>query len=273
MVFQVFSMVQMRDGLFRRPHPVFWRLVMGMAVLYLCLLVFFLFQSADYARHMLTYIDPELGVPLPERSYGDDCRLYTPENPESSFYNFQQTVFDEFILAHFLGWWLKSMMFRDAWFCWVTSILFEILEYTFAHWLPNFTECWWDHFILDVLVCNAAGIFLGMKTCRMLEVKEYNWAGTESSAKPVTPPAKVVSVLRSNVGIDRFHWDVLSSGKRFLAVCLLVALVEVVELNAFFLKFVLWIPPPHFVNVGRLIMWFFMGMPAVREAYQFATDP
>jgi phosphatidylserine synthase 2 len=29
------------------------------------------------------------------------------------------------------------------------------------HWMPNFAECWWDHIILDVLVCNALGIFLG----------------------------------------------------------------------------------------------------------------
>lgn len=25
------------------------------------------------------------------------------------------------------------------------------------HMLPNFKECWWDSWILDVLLCNAAG--------------------------------------------------------------------------------------------------------------------
>lgn len=163
LVFLVFSMVQMRDGLFRRPHAVFWRIVMGMAVLYLCLLVFLLFQvnetkkkqgtnysfiyiqTPDFSRQLLKNIDPQLGVQLPERSYADDCRLYTPENEESSFYNFKATLLDEFILAHFIGWWLKAMMFRDVYFCWATSILFEVLEVTFAHWLPNFKECWWDH--------------------------------------------------------------------------------------------------------------------------------
>ena len=34
----------MKDGLFYRPHPVVWRTVMGAGVLYLCTLVFFLFQ-------------------------------------------------------------------------------------------------------------------------------------------------------------------------------------------------------------------------------------
>ena len=41
----------------------------------------------DFARHLLTYIDPNLGVELPERSYAVDCRLYTPEHPESKFIN------------------------------------------------------------------------------------------------------------------------------------------------------------------------------------------
>ncbi len=27
----------------------------------------------------------------------------------------------------------------------VTSIGFEILEYSLEHQLPNFSECWWDH--------------------------------------------------------------------------------------------------------------------------------
>ena len=25
------------------------------------------------------------------------------------------------------------------------SVMFEILEYTLEHQLPNFSECWWDH--------------------------------------------------------------------------------------------------------------------------------
>lgn len=25
------------------------------------------------------------------------------------------------------------------------------------HMLPNFNECWWDSWVLDVLVCNSLG--------------------------------------------------------------------------------------------------------------------
>lgn len=41
------------------------------------------------------------------------------------------------------------------------SIGFELMEVTFQHWLPNFNECWWDSWILDVAICNNLGIALG----------------------------------------------------------------------------------------------------------------
>jgi Phosphatidyl serine synthase len=36
----------------------------------------------------------------------------------------------------------------------VISILFEVMEYSLEHQLPNFAECWWDHWILDVFTSN-----------------------------------------------------------------------------------------------------------------------
>ena len=37
------------------------------------------------------------------------------------------------------------IIIRDVKLCFFISILFEIMELTFRHWLPNFNECWWDH--------------------------------------------------------------------------------------------------------------------------------
>ncbi len=37
------------------------------------------------------------------------------------------------------------------------------MELTFQHMLPNFNECWWDSWILDVAVCNFIGIYTGMQ--------------------------------------------------------------------------------------------------------------
>jgi phosphatidylserine synthase 2 len=56
-----------------------------------------------------------------------------------------QDKLDLFVATHFFGWWLKTLVLRDWWLCTVFSIMFEILEYTLEHQLPNFSECWWDH--------------------------------------------------------------------------------------------------------------------------------
>ena len=57
--------------------------------------------------------------------------------------------------------------------------MFEFLEYSLEHQLPNFSECWWDHWILDVLLCNAVGTILGVYTLRWLSMKVDNKINTE----------------------------------------------------------------------------------------------
>lgn len=101
----------------------------------------------------------------------------------------QGVLFDEFVIAHVLGWVFKMFMFRDFYVSWFLSIWFELLEYTFQHILPNFAECWWDHvriaillmislylthffstqWIVDVLICNALGIWIGSMILKKLE--------------------------------------------------------------------------------------------------------
>ncbi|KAE9450972.1 hypothetical protein C3L33_17128, partial [Rhododendron williamsianum] len=118
---------------------------------------FFDFQNRDDARQFMKFLHPDLGVELPERSYGADCRIYMPENPTNRFKNVYDTLFDEFVLAHIFGWWGKAIMFRNQPLLWVLSIGFELMELTFRHMLPNFNECWWDSIVLDILICNWFG--------------------------------------------------------------------------------------------------------------------
>ena len=73
--FLMFSMIQFRDGPFIRPHPAFWRIVLGVNLLYELALVFLLFQDLRSARRMMTFLDPALNVPLPEKSYAENCAL------------------------------------------------------------------------------------------------------------------------------------------------------------------------------------------------------
>lgn len=49
--------------------------------------------------------------------------------------------------------------------------MFEFLEYSLEHQLPNFSECWWDHWIFDVLICNGGGTIAGIYTLRWLSLK------------------------------------------------------------------------------------------------------
>lgn len=79
MSFLLFSTIQFRDGPFIRPHPAFWRIVLGVNLLYELALVFLLFQDIGSARELLTYIDPNLGRPLQhEKSYGENCAFTVP---------------------------------------------------------------------------------------------------------------------------------------------------------------------------------------------------
>ncbi|CAL1381710.1 unnamed protein product [Linum trigynum] len=78
-VFLAYCLLQAPSTILIRPHPALWRLVHGMAVIYLVALTFLLFQKRDDARQFMKFLHPDLGLELPERSYGADCRIYTPE--------------------------------------------------------------------------------------------------------------------------------------------------------------------------------------------------
>jgi hypothetical protein len=61
--------------------------------LYELSLVFLLFQDLESARNMMVLLDPSLGVPLPEKSYGEDCSL-TPTTLWVRVLAFFQTTFN-----------------------------------------------------------------------------------------------------------------------------------------------------------------------------------
>jgi len=104
-------------------------------------------------------------------------------------------------------------------------------------------------------------------------MKEYDWAGMWNAP---TKKSKIwYKVLQqfTPFSYDEYNWELLKDSKRFLSVCIVIGIFSVVELNAFFLKFLLWIPPPHPINIWRLVLWASIGMPGLREYYQFITDP
>ncbi|XP_071693264.1 CDP-diacylglycerol--serine O-phosphatidyltransferase 1-like isoform X2 [Rutidosis leptorrhynchoides] len=200
-VFLAYCLLQAPSTLLIRPHPAIWRLVHGMAVIYLVALTFLLFQNRDDARQFMKYLHPDLGVELPERSYGADCRIYVPDHPTNRFINVYETLFDEFVPAHLFGWWGKAIMIRNQSLLWVLSIGFELMELTFRHMLPNFNECWWDSIILDILICNWLGIKGGMLTVRYFDGKTYEWVG-------ISRQPNILGKVKRTLGqFTPAHWD------------------------------------------------------------------
>jgi len=246
-----------------------------MIVLWLFIDAFFL-QTPEFTRNFFTYIDVNLGKQLPERSYAVDCRVYTPERNDSRFYNLKSAIIDEFVPAHFLGWFGKALIYRDFHLSWFMSIWFEVLEKSLKHVIPNFAECWWDHLLLDILICNGLGIYTAHKLLNRFEAQQYNWMGINNLPinKIPTTSGKLKRVLIQFMPVNwiQFKWDFLSSPRRYVGIIFLVFLSSLVELNCFFLKFVLWHPPPHYIVIGRLVLWWLFSLPASREYYEFVSN-
>ncbi|KAK2177964.1 hypothetical protein NP493_570g03007 [Ridgeia piscesae] len=271
LVFVLFGVTHTPDGPFKRPHPAFWRLILCLSIVYELVLVFLLFQTADDARKLLTTIDENLGKELPEKDYGGNCRIYDPDNPEDPWHNVWDKM-DGFVVVHLFGWWLKTLILRDYWLCVVFSTMFEVMEYTLEHQLPNFSECWWDHWVMDALVCNALGIYLGMKTVKYLSMKTYHWRGMWNIP---TYRGKLSRILRQFTPYSwtDFDWKPTSSLKRWLAMLGVMAMFLFAELNTFYLKFVLWIPPPHPLCLSRLIFFLLIGAVTMREVFEYLDNP
>lgn len=219
------------------------------------MLTFLVFMSQENLQLVFrTIFDSSLGVPLPEQSYAEDCRVYTPENPVSSFANITGSI-DMFVAAHFFGWTVKMWIFRDNTMAWTASILFEIFEWTMEVWLENFKECWWDHLLLDTFGCNLIGMLIGLATMRLFKMRSYNWffeSTPEYESLSLWGKAKYYFSSREEfVRKGRWHW--LGSMQSFNSVLwFLFGVVSFLDLSYFFNKTNLNLQPSHWLLAVRL---------------------
>jgi phosphatidylserine synthase 2 len=70
-----------------------------------------------------------------------------------------------------------------------------------------------------------------------------------------------------------FTWNPLSSLERWVAVLGIVFMFLLTELNTFYLKFVLWWTPEHWINGLRLFFMLLWGSVCLRETFQLLDDP
>ncbi|KAB1251287.1 Phosphatidylserine synthase 2 [Camelus dromedarius] len=125
---------------------------------------------------------------------------------------------------------------------------------------------------MDVLVCNGLGIYCGMKTLEWLSLKTYKWQGLWN-IPTYKGKMKRIAFQFTPYSWVRFEWKPASSLRRWLAVCGIVLVFLLAELNTFYLKFVLWLPPEHCLVLLRLVFFVNVGGVAMREIYDFMDDP
>lgn len=223
-------------------------------------LLFMLFQDYETVRKIFVWIDPSLAsfhIDM-DKEYGVNCSEITIEKIWNHL--------DVFALAHFLGWTFKAILIRHLGILWAISIMWEVTEIAFAHLLPNFVECWWDAFILDVVVCNGLGIWVGLKICSLLEMREYKWVSI-LDIESTTGKLKRAMLQFTPGSWTAVRWlDPTCTYMRFVALCQLVIFWQVSELNTFFLKHVYEFPPSHPFVVARLVLIGVIVAPSVRYA-------
>jgi phosphatidylserine synthase 2 len=83
--------------------------------------------------------------------------------------------------------------------------------------------------VLDVLICNGIGIYLGHLVLKYLELKEYDWGGRTNAGKKrqrSVSNAKRMVLQFTPYSWTKFNWSILESPKRFFAVIGFIALVS-----------------------------------------------
>lgn len=265
--FVIISVLAFPNGPFTRPHPAVWRTVFGLSVLYLMGLLFVLFQNYRTVKSIMYWFYPDLRDYRidSEKEYGVNCSDVTPERLWSHV--------DVFAFGHFFGWAMKAVLVRHYGICWTISVTWEITEMAFAHLLPNFVECWWDALVLDVLLCNGLGIWVGMVACRKLEMRTYKWESIRD-IRSTTGKIRRAALQFTPASWTHVRWlDPHCTYMRFLAVAELVVFWQVTELNTFFLKHIFEVPAGHSLGVARLVLVGLIVAPSLRQYYTYVTDP
>ncbi|XP_031667801.1 phosphatidylserine synthase 1 isoform X2 [Oncorhynchus kisutch] len=257
--FLVISVLAFPNGPFTRPHPAIWRIVFGLSVLYFLFLVFIIFLNWEQVKNVMYWLDPNLRYATREADimeYAVNCHVITWERILSHF--------DIFAFSHFWGWGMKALLIRSYGLCWTISITWELTELFFMHLLPNFAECWWDQLILDILLCNGGGIWMGMTVCRFLEMRTYHWASIKD-IHTTTGKIKRAALQFTPASWTYVRWfDPKSSLQRVTGVYLFMIIWQLTELNTFFLKHIFVFPACHALSWCRILFIGIITAPTVR---------
>ena len=171
-IFILIGILMLPSGPFTRPHPIVWRVTLSLSILYLMALIFTFFLSVEQVQKVLVYL---FGQNILETASEAQLKEEYATNCNDISLSKLYSALDRYVAAHFLGWVCKSILLRSYGICWLISVTWEITEISFTHIVQNLTECWWDSWILDVLIFNGLGIYIGIKIANYLEMRSYKW--------------------------------------------------------------------------------------------------
>lgn len=71
----------------------------------------------------------------------------------------------------------------------------------------------------------------------------------------------------------KYDWRPTDNLKRFLFMSGVLVLFLLAELNTFYLKYILWVPPSNLLCLGRLVFIWLVGAVAMRESFEYLDNP
>jgi phosphatidylserine synthase 2 len=113
---------------------------------------------------------------------------------------------------------------------------------------------------------------MGMKTCEYLSIKPYNWRGIKNIPTLKGKLVRCLSQFSPHSWIE-YNWRPMASLKHWIIVLTIVFVYNLAEVGTFYLKLILWIPPDHFLCLGRVIFLLLCSSVAMREGYEYLTNP
>ena len=173
------------------------RMIEGFYLCYALLVTYIALLPREEARTTFRAIDDDLSkVPFLMKKSREDCRIFTPDHPDSIIAGMWGNLINVHAFAHWGGWLVKMIMYHDWYWVWVCATSWEFVEIIFRHNQFNFWECWWDHMFLDVFGCNCLGMIMGYLILKKffpdVKLNYFLWdpnksSGRHSSASFITP--------------------------------------------------------------------------------------
>jgi phosphatidylserine synthase 2 len=127
---------------------------------------------------------------------------------------------------------------------------------------------------------------LGLACCRYFGIPLYDWRGAPFRQEQLNhskqqPIDREINASDLNGSANKKNAIAPDSRNRlfgiralpnYLVILFLLGMFLIAEVNAFYMKALLWIPSSHVLNWTRMWIIAFMGLIAVADIYRYATD-